>query len=150
MEIPLGSCALVGYAFISFALPRPKATSMPKPSYQFAFAALILWLLASWGGAYAHLCFDGQEPPLSMHLQLQHMDELEHHPDEVHQDMDVEFLQTLIAKLSKIDLGLLLLAVLTLLLMPRHQQTISSRYQLLLPHKIPHTWPPLRAPPFTA
>lgn len=123
---------------------------MPRFSHHFAFIALTLWLLANWGGAYAHLCFDGQEPPLSMHLQLQHMDEAEHHPDEVHQDLDVEFLQSVIAKLSKIDLGLVLLAVLTLLLAPRQQRIITTRYRFLLPHKTPHTWPPLRAPPLTA
>lgn len=123
---------------------------MPKPSYQLAFAALIFWLLANWGGAYAHLCFDGQEPPLSMHLQLQHMDELEHHPDEVHQDIDVEFLQSVIAKLHKIDLGLVLLAVLTLLLVPRPRTIATAAYRVVLPSRTPHTWPPLRAPPLTA
>ena len=87
---------------------------MSKPSHQFAFVALLLWLLANWGGAYGHLCFDGQEPPLSIHLQLQHMDELEHHPDEVHQDADIELGKSVLAKLSKIDLGLVLLVALAL------------------------------------
>lgn len=123
---------------------------MSKPSHQFAFAALLLWLLANWGGAYGHLCFDGQEPPLSIHLQLQHMDELEHHPDEVHQDRDVDVLQSVLAKLSKIDLNVILLAVLALLLFIPPPQVFTRRIVAFIPTRFPHLRPPLRAPPFSA
>ncbi len=123
---------------------------MPKPSHHLAFVALTLWLLANWGGAYAHLCFDGQEPPLSMHLQLQHMNDLGHHPDEEHQDRDVDVLQSVLAKLSKIDLGVLLLAIVSLLLSIPPRRIFTCSYLAFTPAEFPHIRPPLRAPPFTA
>lgn len=122
---------------------------MSKRSYQFAFVALVLWLLGSWLGAHGHFCFDGQEPPVSVHL---HMlgDHPDHHDDEVHQDADVDLLQSAIAKLSKLDQTLILLAVVALLLVILPRQLLASRYSPFVPTHIPFARPMLRAPPFTA
>ena len=43
-------------------------------------------------GAHVHLCFDGQEPPATLHHLAQGGDHLDHHsPEEGHSDSDVEF-----------------------------------------------------------
>ena len=123
---------------------------MSKPSHHFAFAALILWLLASWGGAYGHLCFDGKEPPISVHLQLLHMDEAGHHPDEVHQDLDVELLNSAVAKNGKTDIGPIIFAALLLILCFHPQRIFAGTHVSLLLSSPLHERPPLRAPPFTA
>lgn len=123
---------------------------MSRHTHHPAFIALVLWLLASWGGAYGHLCFDGKEPPISVHLQLLHMDEAEHHPDEVHQDLDVELLNSAVAKNGKIDIGPIIFAVLSLLLCFLPQRVFAGTYVSLLLSSPLHERPQLRAPPFTA
>lgn len=122
---------------------------MPKLSHQFAFVAFALWLLGSWLGAHGHFCFDGQEPPVSVHM---HMlgDHPEHHADGDHQDADVDLLQSAIAKLTKLDQGLILLAVVALLLVFQPAPILVSRYSPFVPLHIPFARPLLRAPPFTA
>ncbi len=129
------------------------AFSMSRLSHQFAFVALILWLLGNWLGAHGHFCFDGQEPPVSVHVHLDghHSHEHQHHQDDAeHKDADVELVQLVIAKISKIDIGLILLAVLSLLLVFQPQRITHTRYTVLLPHHRPFARPLLRAPPLTA
>jgi hypothetical protein len=111
-----------------------------------AFVALIIWLIAGWSGAHGHLCFDGQEPPISVHMHTlgEHTD---HAIDEQHVDADIDLSQPLLAKLSKIDLPLLIAAALlltvwfekTLVTISLYSQSYSSRRAGLRP--------PLRAPP---
>jgi len=122
---------------------------MRKFPPHYAFIALAFWLLANWGGAYAHLCFDGKEPPVSVHMEMMggHLD---HHDGEPHQDADVNLLQSVVAKLSKIDLGLVLVALVVLALSATSQRPLLRPYVLLLPSVFPHSRPLLRAPPFTA
>ncbi|WP_152600253.1 hypothetical protein [Cellvibrio mixtus] len=122
---------------------------MSKPSPYFAFAAFALWLLGSWLGAHGHFCFDGKEPPVSVHM---HMlgDHPEHHADADHQDADVDLLQSAIAKLTKLDQSLLLLAVVALLLVIQRTPVPASHYSPFVPVHIPFARPLLRAPPFTA
>lgn len=112
-----------------------------------AFVALIIWLIAGWSGAHGHLCFDGQEPPVSVHMEMmgEHADH--HAADEQHVDADIDLSQPLLAKLSKIDLPLLIAAALlltvwfekTLVTISLYSQSYSSRREGLRP--------PLRAPP---
>ncbi len=125
------------------------ALLMSKPSPYFAFAAFALWLLGSWLGAHGHFCFDGKEPPVSVHM---HMlgDHPEHHADADHQDADVDLLQSAIAKLTKLDQSLLLLAVVALLLVIQRTPVPASHYSPFVPVHIPFARPLLRAPPFTA
>lgn len=119
---------------------------MPKLSHHLAFVALALWLLGNWAGAHGHYCFDGQEPQVSVHMDVMggHLD---HHEDEVHQDADVNWLQSVIAKLSKIDVGLMLFATLALLLAIRPATPLIDFYRTFLKTSLPHSRPPLRAPP---
>jgi hypothetical protein len=69
---------------------------MHKPSHQFAFIALLLWLLGNCIGLHGHFCFDGQEPPVSVHMHMEGHSPHDHHPDEEHLDADVELLQLVI------------------------------------------------------
>ena len=123
---------------------------MPERSYQFAFIALALWLLSNWAGAHGHFCFDGQEPPISVHMHLDGHEVHDHHPDEVHQDADIELPQSALAKLSKIDLGLVLLAALALLLLILPASIFTKAYRRFYPPPSLYWRPLLRAPPLTA
>ena len=121
----------------------------PKFAHQFAFVAFALWLLGSWLGAHGHFCFDGQEPPVSVHMHAL-SDHPDHHADGEHQDADMDLLQSAIAKLSKLDQSFILLAVVALLLIQQPRQQAVSRYSTFIPTRIPFAHPPLRAPPLTA
>lgn len=121
---------------------------MPKLSPHYAFLALAFWLLSNWAGAHGHFCFDGQEPPVSMHMDVMG-GHLEHHGEEVHQDADVDLVQSALAKLSKIDLGLVLLAALALALLILPTPIFTSAYRAFYPHVSLHWRPLLRAPPLS-
>jgi len=123
---------------------------MRKSAHQIAFAALILWLLGNWIGLHGHFCFDGQEPPVSVHVHLDGQSTHDHHPEEEHLDADVDLLQMVIAKLSKVDPGLMLLAVLLLLLVSPARRLVFSRYQSRPSNPFPYSRPLLRGPPFPA
>jgi hypothetical protein len=56
------------------------------------FAALVMWLLTGWAGARGHFCFDGNEPPMSVHMELVG-DHPEHSSADVHMDVDVDLWQ---------------------------------------------------------
>lgn len=111
-----------------------------------AFVALIFWLLASWSGAHGHFCFDGQEPPLSMH-----MDMLGEHPEhtnaEQHADADIDVLQFAFAKLVKIDLPFLITALLLLAVLFVKPSVAIPYYSRYYSRRIIGLRPPLRAPP---
>lgn len=115
----------------------------------FAVLTLLLWLFVSWSGAHEHRCFDGQEPPISVHM-LMTGEHLSHHVDDQngqqHLDSDLELSKTLVSKLVKIDLPLLLVVVLLLL-------AITSTKRFYWFYAVQHgrhrigIRPPLRAPP---
>jgi len=112
-----------------------------------AFVALIIWLIASWSGAHGHLCFDGQEPPVSVHMEMtdEHADH--HEADEQHVDADVDLSQPLLAKLTKIDLPLLIAAAILLAMLFEIISIIFSRYSQHYSPRHAGLPPPLRAPP---
>ncbi len=109
-----------------------------------AIAALIIWLIAGWSGAHGHLCFDGQEPPVSIHL-----DTLSEHPEHAtdEQHVDVDLSHPLLAKLTKIDLPLLLAAALLLAVLFEKTFHIVSKYSHTDFSPRAGLRPPLRAPP---
>jgi hypothetical protein len=119
---------------------------MSKLSHQFAFMALAFWLLSSWAGAHGHFCFDGQEPQVSVHMDMMggHVD---HHPDEAHQDADIDLVKSVVAKLIKIDLGLILLAALALALLLLPTAIFHCAYRAFYPRISLYWRPLLRAPP---
>lgn len=119
----------------------------PLHRIAFAFVALTLWLLASLSGAHGHLCFDGQEPPVSIHMDVlgEHTN---HAADEQHVDADVDLLsQPLLAKLTKIDLPLLLAAALLLAVLFEKTSFIVSNYSHTYFSRPAGLRPLLRAPP---
>ncbi len=112
----------------------------------FAFAALIFWLIASWSGVHGHFCFDGQEPPVTVHM---HMlgDHPEHDTDEQHVDADVEVSQVTLAKLTKIDLPLLIAAALLLAVLFEKLLIVVSYYSHAYSSRRAGLRPPSHAPP---
>lgn len=121
--------------------------SMPTLSPHVAFLAFALWLLSNWAGAHGHYCFDGQEPPISVHMHLNGHEVHDHHPDEVHQDADIELGKSVLVKLSKIDLGLVLLVALALVLLILPHAGFASIYRSFYPPSSLYWRPLLRAPP---
>jgi hypothetical protein len=113
----------------------------------FAAVALILWLLASWSGAHGHLCFDGQEPPLSLHMDML-SEHTEHHADEKHTDADVSPGQLALAKLLKLDLFFMVAAALLLAMVLASPSVFISRYFRRYSRRLIGLRPQLRAPPF--
>lgn len=102
-------------------------------------------------GAHLHLCFDGTEPPVSLHM----ADAGQHHENsgtgETHQDADVPVAGDALAKIFKLKLGdlpLILLAaaiLLSLLLSP--DRPIALRRIGIAPLTLRGLRPPLRGPP---
>lgn len=111
-----------------------------------ALMALAIWLLASWSGAHGHLCFDGQEPPVTVHMELLG-DHPEHGDNERHVDADLDVSQLLIVKLVKIDLPLLMVAALLLVLLFKQSSTLTVFYFRIFSSRLIGFRPPLRAPP---
>lgn len=126
-----------------------QSLTMTKASHLFAFLALALWLLGNWMGAHGHFCFDGQEPPVSVHM---HMlgEHPEHHADEGHQDADLELGTSVVAKLGKIDLGLVLLAALVLIFLRLPGAVFGKICRCFYPSLSLFWRPLLRAPPTSA
>ena len=122
---------------------------MKKPIRQqhIICAVLLLWLFASLSGMHAHYCFDGLEPPVSVHFEVAngHSD----HADETaHIDVDNKSPQVIAAKIFNIDLLFLFAALLLIALWPL---ALSQRFNF---SNTPSSWlavfalrPPLRAPP---
>lgn len=114
----------------------------------------IVLLSARVGGAHLHLCFDGLEPPVSMHLADEPLD---HHGPSftiTHHDEDISLVADAIAKSAKPKFDIppmLLAALLLLLLVVRKIRTPSIRRRTLQIAAAPtYLLPPLRGPPLTA
>jgi hypothetical protein len=110
----------------------------------------VMLLVVRVGGAHLHLCFDGGEPPASLHL----MDHGLHHGapgmDAQHQDTDIAVAGEVVVKLAKLglDLPVLLLAALlvwSLLQAPR-QPAPGYRHPFFF-SAARSLRPPLRGPP---
>lgn len=121
---------------------------MVKPALRYRFYALIsllLWLVVSWSGVHGHLCFDGQEPPISLHVDMLG-DHPVHEHEEAHQDVDIEQPQLLI-KTFKLDFFLPVFLTLIIIL---HTCRTTLTIQSITPSRTRHSAgvrPPLRAPP---
>jgi hypothetical protein len=110
------------------------------------YTALLLWLCLGWSGAHGHFCFDGQESPVSIHMDLV-TDHAEHTDDEQHRDADIDLSQWVTAKLLKIELPLLLTALLLLALLITSTVSLRFFYTALSLQRLAGLRPPLRAPP---
>lgn len=108
------------------------------------------------GGAHLHLCLDGGEPPMSLHLGdsgLHHVDVDAEHAgvlqDAPHTDQDVRIAADVLIK-KQIDLGTLaiLFAVLLVILLSRRRSLLPELLHLpFFAHAPVRLWPPLRGPP---
>ena len=103
------------------------------------------------GGSHLHLCFDGGEPPLSLHL----ADSGQHHGDEAatapHSDQDVSIGSEALVKKSSAVLDLAALAfafALLLFFLPRVRDPLPAFFAppRLSPART-RLRPPLRGPP---
>lgn len=106
--------------------------------------------MASWAGVHGHYCFDGQEPPISIHLD--NVDTHKGHDvDSAHIDMDVDLSQSVVAKLLKFDatLPLLLVAIFVFFVLPK-APFFFSLSQAFHPCRIVGLRPLPRAPPVTS
>lgn len=129
---------------------------MPRRPHTIAalIALLCLALVARVGGAHLHLCLDGSEPPVSLHLS----DSGVHHADEsssaTHTDQDIAVGAEALVKKSSGDLDLPALAfVLALLLffvaLSRDVLPAFLSPPRLSPARV-RLRPPLRGPPVRA
>ena len=104
-------------------------------------------LVTRIAGNHLHLCFDGNEPPVSFHAS----DSEEHHEaDTSHNDQDVELPSATFAKASPymFDAVLLFAALVCLGLLPRSQRAPFIPLRLRLAYaSIRLLRPPLRGPP---
>lgn len=111
------------------------------------FLTLIVWLCAMWSGLHGHFCFDGQEPPVSIHMDLFHGHPDHAHDDDTHVDADAELIQTSFLKFTKLELPALIVALVYVLLQViARPQYAQPRLQATIKQHI-HLRPPLRAPP---
>jgi hypothetical protein len=112
--------------------------------------ALLAFAFGRLTGAHLHLCFDGSEPPLTLHTaDSAHVD---HHAGDSHHhdDLDVEPIGDLLAKSAQlVMLAVFAAAILLLaLLAPPWRLATVDRESLRPPHPPPRFLrPPLRAPP---
>lgn len=97
-------------------------------------------------GVHAHLCFDGQEPPLS--IQFDVLDTLSHPDDGYLQDVDIDPVKQLYAKLFKVDLPFLLIIASFFFALFVVQKSLYHSAQFFHPFlNFFKVRPPLRAPP---
>jgi hypothetical protein len=100
---------------------------------------------------HVHLCFDGQEAPVSLHFE--DGAELSEHLTEItlqHHDLDVDVVSHLSSKLPKLDLPIVALIVSALLvafaLLGKPPLAIARSLQFRFQSR-PYFTPPLRGPP---
>lgn len=107
-------------------------------------------LFARLGDAHVHLCFDGQEPPTTMHV----MEDAAHHDGDDagvsgHNDQDVNLFDAVLAKKAGAADFLLLAVTIVALLLPRQpvrQKIFFAPVQTVA--SLPLFFhPPLRGPP---
>jgi hypothetical protein len=97
-------------------------------------------------GVHTHLCFDGQEPSVS--IQFDVLDTFSHPDDDQLQDVDIAQAKQLYVKLFKVDLPFLLILASFFLALVVVQKSQYLSTQLFLPSlKFFKVRPPLRAPP---
>ena len=122
-------------------------------------ASLLIWLVVSWSGACGHFCFDGSEPPLSVHsvhsAMNNHLDgdchtdnhHAELNNEQAHIDVTIDLSQWLSVKLLKIDLPILLALIFLFVALLAPRQILAGFYTFH--HCSPRLGlrPPLRAPP---
>jgi len=102
-------------------------------------------------GAHLHLCFDGGEPPATVHSLEDGAHHEESGADIVHRDVDVSIASSALAKKfdHSLDLPGLLATALVVLRVPVAGAVVPvpDRSAVLVPDPEPRLLPPLRGPP---
>jgi hypothetical protein len=122
-------------------------TSLPHRRHLVTLT-LIVWLCAIWGGLHGHFCFDGQDPAISIHMDLLAGHPEHHHDDQsAHVDTDADLVESFLFKLTKLELPAALATLLFLLFAIIGRQFFSHTYSQTPRQKNTSLRPPLRAPP---
>jgi hypothetical protein len=117
----------------------------------FVILLCTIFLVIQSTDAHVHLCFDGQKPAVTFHIE--NGAELNAHLTEAglnHHDLDIDLGVNSITKLPKVDLPVLallfsaLLIAFNLLGKPPLARSRSTRFRYQFPS---HLRPPLRGPP---
>lgn len=113
---------------------------------------LIAFLAIRLGDAHLHLCFDGQEPPASVHMADGSVHDDAHHVDSEHNDRDIQVFDAALVKKASGQadvLAALFVASILLLLIPPAAERFVRRPND--PSSFVRTRfalrPPLRGPP---
>lgn len=113
-----------------------------------ALICALAYLFVSSAGTHLHVCFDGQEPPISVHvLDGDHADL--HGDDAAHDDLDIDPLSKSPPKPLYPDLPVLALLIVVCGLLWRSAVAVPVPLRCLSSPRSPlRYWrPPLRAPP---
>lgn len=111
--------------------------------YSLVAMLLLLWI----GGAVAHYCFDGLEPPLSVHFDnLMGHDDHEHEPGHIDIEKPAQS-DNLISKIFQFDAVLFQIALFVYVLLQLKTILPLAQQQAHRPPKPKLLLPPLRAPP---
>jgi hypothetical protein len=101
--------------------------------------------------SHVHYCFDGQEPPASVHLVdgMDHEHELPGHHDDAseHDDLDLDVPNQALAKVVKYDLPAITLHVLAIAFEPSPPGALADTVDTPPAPHPRYTHPPTRAPP---
>ena len=111
------------------------------------YLLLLVFLSLRIGGAVSHYCFDGMEPPVTIHFDNLN-GHIEHDGEAGHNDMEKQVLSDNL--LSKLFDAETLLIITALFLFSLLSQSGGQMYQLLLSRKsnaLNYYLLPLRAPP---
>lgn len=114
-----------------------------------ALVYLLLFVLLALriGGAVSHYCFDGLEPPVSIHFDNL-SGHVEHADDVGHTDVEKQVLaDNLLSKIFEVDSMLVILALIVVMLFPLGNAQSYSQLALYHPSRAKNFQPPLRAPP---
>jgi hypothetical protein len=115
----------------------------------FAAVVCIALMAVRTGGAHLHYCFDGQEPPVSVHVGDAGVHGEAFDVIAAHEDEDVDLSGNGLAKLPKFDLPLLAVVFSCLLgLLGARRNELGPGYTpRFLPPSASFFRPPLRGPP---
>ncbi len=122
-------------------------------SKPWTWLAAVAVLFAGLTNAHSHVhyCFDGQEPPASVHLVdgPEHDHELPGHHDgaEEHDDLDVDVPNQALAKAVKYDLPAIALHVLAIAFEPSAPSALADRIATPKAQRSRYAHPPPRGPP---
>ncbi|MBL4582518.1 MAG: hypothetical protein JKY29_11915 [Gammaproteobacteria bacterium] len=114
------------------------------------YLLLFVLLALRMGGAVSHYCFDGQEPPVSIHFDNL-SGHVEHTEEAGHTDTEKQVLSdNLVSKIFDIDSLLIIVSLFLLCLLPLPKAQARYQYVDRKISSLKNYLPPLRAPPLAS